>query len=324
MSQYSNGGTARTVTAARYSKSQANYTAPRIEPHHIADALTSMGYQHVEAVYNLTAGRSVRISAHGKPAGNDAVQVSIFPDGLAAYYTDHASGDKGLIKPEAVSIVSSAEAVERFRQAEVLRRKADAARQELQARVARQAQDMYRAGVNNGKHEYINSKGLANLHNALIDPVTGALLIPMWVSGIGLVNLQRIWIDGTKRFLAGGRVKGAYSVIGSLEGAERALVCEGWATGATLAELHSLPVVVAFNAGNLMPVCQALRSRFENLAVVIAGDDDRQNNVNTGRQKAIEAAEAIGASLLFPELCKACKCTDHNDVMVCSRRSARG
>ena len=146
----------------------------------------------------------------------------------------------------------------------------------------------------------------------------------MWVSGVGLVNLQRIAPDGTKRFMAGARVKGAYSVIGSLNDAERVIICEGWATGASLFELHGLPVVVAFNAGNLMPVCQALRSRFENLAVVVAGDDDRQNRVNTGRQKAIEAAEAIGATLLFPGLCQCCKCTDWNDHAACSRRCGRG
>jgi len=295
-----------------------------IETHHIADAVMSRGYRYVDAIHRLTPGASVRIPTHGKPPTNDAVQVSMFADARGAYLYDHATGEEFAIWPNSGQVVSAAESAKLFREAEQRRRKAEAERQALQVLRARQAQDRWRAGVSAGKHEYITRKQLTGLHNARIEESSGALLIPMWVSGVGVVNLQLIYPSGEKRFMAGARVKGAYSVIGSLKNAERVLICEGWATGASLFELYGLPVVVAFNAGNLMPVCQSLRSRFEHLSVVIAGDDDRQNIVNVGRTKAMQAAESVGATLLFPELCKACKCTDHNDVFVCERRRSHG
>lgn len=283
--------------------------------------LQAMGFEHTDRVPATGTGR---IPARGKGPGNTGAAVSWTSDGQALHWYEFTTGDHGTIFADAVQAISSAESAKLFRQAEEKRRKAEADRLVLQDRVARQAQDRYRAGVITGTHRYITIKQLSCLHNARIDAGTGALIVPMWFSGIGLVNLQAIYPDGRKRFMTGGRVKGAYSVIGSLDGAKRVLVCEGWATGATLFELYGLPVVVAFNAGNLMPVCQALRERFENLAIVVAGDDDRQTPGNPGRTKAIEAAEAIGATLLFPELCKACKCTDHNDAMICRGRCARG
>ena len=304
--------------------SRHNYNPSLIETQHIADALMSRGYQHTDAVHKLSAGTSVRIATFGKPSNNSAVQVSMFDDGQGAYFTDHATGEEGAIWPTRETMLTSEESAKLFREAEERRRKQEADRQALQDLRARQAQDRWRAGVVSDYHAYASRKQLARLYNALTDAATGALMIPMWVSRVGLVNLQLIYPDGLKRFMAGARVKGAYSIIGCLDGADRVLVCEGWATGASLFETYGLPVVVAFNAGNLMPVCQALRSRFENLTVVIAGDDDRQNTANVGRKKAIEAAESIGATLLFPELCKTCTCTDWNDLSICKRRRAYG
>ena len=304
-----------------------HYNPSFIETHQIADALTSRGYGHIEPVHRLTPGASVRIATHGKPPTNDAVQVSMFADAQGAYFTDHATGEEGPIWPNSAQVITSEESAKLFREAEERRRKQEAERQTLQDLRARQAQTRWRAGFSTGTHQYITTKQLSGFHNALIEEDSGALLIPMWVIGIGIVNLQLIYPDGHKRFMAGARVKGAFSVIGSLHNAERVLICEGWATGASLYEKYKsqgYQVVVAFNAGNLMPVCQSLRSRFENITVVVAGDDDRQNIVNVGRQKAIAAAESIGANLAFPELCKACTCSDHNDVAICKRRRARG
>lgn len=300
-----------------------NYNPSIIETHHIADALLSRGYKYVDAVHRLTPGTSIRMPTHDKPPTNDAVQVSMFADAQGAYFYDYATGEEFAIWPNSGQVVSAAESAKLFREAAQRRRKQEAERQALQDLRARQAQDRWRAGGSTGTHPYITKKQLSGLHNARIEESSGALLIPLWVTGVGVANLQLIYPNGTKRFMAGARVKGAYSVIGSLKNAQRVLICEGWATGATLFEMYEsegYQVVVAFNAGNLMTVCQSLRSQFENLKVVIAGDDDRQNIVNVGRKKAIEAAESVDATLLFPELCKICTCTDWNDLSICERR----
>ena len=263
----------------------------------------------------------MRTNAPHKKPSNKSLAVIQKQDCVLAH--DHIQDVSHVFTPER-PVHNRQEAAKLFREAEERRLAVKAERQAKQDLRARQAQDRWRAGVTTHTHPYITKKQLSGLHNARIEANTGALMIPMRAPSVGLVNLQLIYPSGEKRFTAGARVKGAYSVIGSLTNAERVLVCEGWATGASLFELYELPVVVAFNAGNLMPVCQALRSRFENLVVVVAGDDDRQNRVNTGRQKAIEAAEAIGATLLFPGLCQCCKCTDWNDHAACSRRCGRG
>lgn len=307
--------------AATTGHNQRPYCTAILNPDEARERLKALGFEHADSLPLSGGGR---IPARGKGPNNTSAAVQWTDDRQALHWHDFTTDDHGTIFADRPPAYNRADAVRLFNEAEQKRRKAEADRLALQQRTARQAQDMYRAGEVTGTHRYITIKQLSGLHKARIDAGTGALLIPMWVSGVGLVNLQRIYPDGTKRFLKGGRVTGAYSVIGSLNNANRVLVCEGWATGATLAQLHGLPVVVAFNAGNLMPVCQAQRSRFENLAVVVAGDDDRQNNVNTGRQKAIEAAEAVGGTLLFPELCRCCTCSDHNDSTVCAWRRRNG
>lgn len=142
------------------------------------------------------------------------------------------------------------------------------------------------------------------------------LLVPLYVDG-ALCNLQRISADGTKRFLSGGRVRGAYSPIGALGPGLPLYVCEGWATGATIHAQTGAAVACAMNAGNLKPVAQTLRSRHGSaLQIVIAGDDDRQTEGNPGRTAATAAAIAIGADVAFPEWPEGApiELTDFNDL----------
>lgn len=142
------------------------------------------------------------------------------------------------------------------------------------------------------------------------------LLVPLYVEG-RLCNLQRIAHDGTKRFLSGGRVKGAYSPIGALEPGRPLYVCEGWATGATIHAETGAAVACAMNAGNLKPVAQALRARHGSaIQIVVAGDDDRQTEGNPGRTAATAAAVAIGAEVAFPEWPEDApvELTDFNDL----------
>ena len=284
-------------------------------------ALQALGFEHSDKVRESGTGR---FPIRGKSSNNTGAAYCWTSDGQALHWYEFSTGDKGTIFADKLANYDRVAAAKRYRQAEEKQRQAEFEKQAAQDIAAKESQERWQAAATAGTHTYINRKGLASLHNAKLDSNADALLIPIYAPGKRLVNLQQIFADGMKLFMKGARVKGAYSVIGSLDGAQRVLVCEGWATGATLFELHGLPVVVAFNAGNLMPVCQALRSHFANIAVVIAGDDDRHNAVNVGRKKAVEAADAIGAELLFPKLCECCFCSDHNDRALCKRRCGRG
>lgn len=124
------------------------------------------------------------------------------------------------------------------------------------------------------------------------------LLIPMRDTSETLCSLQIIAPDGDKRFLFGGKVKGCYHSIGKPEGV--LIVCEGYATGASIHEATGHAVAVAFNAGNLEPVAAALCSKYPALKITIAADDDWKTEGNPGITKAREAALVIGAQICVP------------------------
>ncbi len=148
------------------------------------------------------------------------------------------------------------------------------------------------------------------------------MLIPLYSSGV-LVNLQRITTNGNKRFLFGGRIKGAYSPLGRITPGKPLCICEGWATGATLHE-SGYTVACAMNAGNLKPVALALRAEYHTAEIIIAGDDDRQTEGNPGRAAANAAAAACGGLVTFPEWPADAPLTlsDFNDLAAWSRHHA--
>lgn len=73
------------------------------------------------------------------------------------------------------------------------------------------------------------------------------------------------------------------------------------------------------NAGNLEHAAREVLSRYPSIELVIAGDDDRLTKGNPGRTKAIKAARAVGAGVVFPALCSECSCSDFNDASQCSK-----
>ncbi|MDS4015696.1 MAG: DUF3987 domain-containing protein [Candidatus Accumulibacter sp.] len=114
-------------------------------------------------------------------------------------------------------------------------------------------------------------------------------------------SLQFIGADGDKRFLTGGRVTGCYFRIGNVQGAAALCVAEGFATGASIHEATGYPVAVAFNAGNLPAIAQAMRAKFPDLPVILCADDDYRTEGNPGMTKATEAVRAVGGLLAVPD-----------------------
>ena len=146
------------------------------------------------------------------------------------------------------------------------------------------------------------------------------LLVPLTYGG-HLVNLQRIKADGSKHFLFGGMVKGCYSSLGVITPGAPLYVCEGWATAATIHAETGSAVAAAMNAGNLKPAALALRDKYPDAQIIIAGDDDRQTEGNPGRTAANAAAVAAGGLVVFPEWPPGApaELTDYNDLATWSR-----
>lgn len=141
----------------------------------------------------------------------------------------------------------------------------------------------------------------------------GRLLVPLYDADGVLRSLQFIAHDGTKRFLAGGRVQGRFYLLGRPNGKQ--FVAEGYATAATIREATGEAVAVAFNAGNLTDTAKTLRQTSGHLPIVIAADDDHATPGNPGMTKAFEAARAVGAKIAVPHFHDGhSRGTDFNDL----------
>lgn len=160
-------------------------------------------------------------------------------------------------------------------------------------------------------HSYLARKGIQP-HG--VREFGDRLLIPMRDTLGTLHSLQTIATDGDKRFHAGGRIKGCYFGIGKPN--RTLIVCEGFATGASIHKCTGHAVAVAFNAGNVLEVARALRSKYPELQIIVAADDDHLTDGNPGLTKATEAAQAVGARLAVPVFGddRPDKATDFNDL----------
>ncbi|MGE6993780.1 toprim domain-containing protein [Pseudomonas sp. NPDC047961] len=168
--------------------------------------------------------------------------------------------------------------------------------QRQQATVVQAARLWNQAVPADPRHPYLARKGVQPRG---LRQLGDMLLVALYHNG-QLANLQRIYPDGGKRFLPGGRVNGCYSPVGALLPGLPLYLCEGWATGATLHEATGAPVACAMNAGNLLQAGLELSRRFQDAVLVVAGDDDRQTEGNPGRTAATKAAAMLGCGLVFP------------------------
>jgi putative DNA primase/helicase len=163
------------------------------------------------------------------------------------------------------------------------------------------------------EHPYLTTKGV-QAHGVRVDD-EGRLIVPMRDTAGNLHSLQTITRDGEKRFLYGGRVKGCYHAIGKSK-AGKLILCEGFATGASIHEATGNGVAVAFNAGNLEAVALALRVKYPALKIIVAADDDHLTEGNPGTTKAKAAAQAVGGCMAVPKFPagRPDKATDFNDL----------
>lgn len=188
-------------------------------------------------------------------------------------------------------------------------REIDTAQRQQQA--AQTAATRWQAASPATAHPYLTAKGVQAYG---VKAEGEALLIPMRDEMGALHSLQVIDPEGGKRFQPGGRVKGCYFAIGKPDGV--LIVCEGFATGASIHEATGQAVAVAFNAGNLRAVAESLHSKYPALRLILAADDDWKTEGNPGVTKATEAAQAVGGWLAVPRFPpeRSDKATDFNDL----------
>ena len=241
------------------------------------------------------------IESHKKGSLNGAYKLHIdnYP---AGYFQDFRSGISQKWRSSGNSYVSN-DIVERIK--ETKKRRAAEMRQK-QNEAAKKADGIWLRSepiIQQSEHAYLVKKCI-HPHGARL--YHEALVIPIYNESNQIVNLQFIDHEGKKRFLSGGRKQGCFYRIGELT--DTLLICEGFATGASLFKDCGQRVVVAFDAGNLLPVAQSIRKLNHDNEIIICGDNDMSG---VGQAKAREAALAIGAKILIPPTAG----QDWNDVL---------
>lgn len=130
---------------------------------------------------------------------------------------------------------------------------------------------IYESARQDFSHAYLEIKKIGRFNSRLSKD---QLLIPIY-DELGFVGVQRIWPDGTKRFSSGIKIKGSFSPLKDFKEKERAFLCEGFATAATIQEAFpDVPVIVAFSCHNIPEAVHTLRFLNPNLKIVIAADAD--------------------------------------------------
>lgn len=212
------------------------------------------------------------------------------------------------------------------------RRAADRLRAAEAARAAARATSAWSKYTVDGDSEYLKRKGV-NPFGVRFTP-SGAVVVPVGdaagrVHGLQIIRTaaqarerrrpaKEFWPPGVAK-------KGHFHLIGAP--GQVVLVAEGYATAASLHMATSLAVAVAFDAGNLAPVCAALRKRYRTIHILVCADDDAFTDGNPGVTAASAAAMEVGGAWIKPvfanEAARAAKhaangakLTDFNDLHV--------
>ena len=248
------------------------------------------------ALHRFGRGKSAYYVLHG-----DGVPAGVFGDWRAGLQSTWCAKLDNAMTPAERDAHR-----QRVKNAQAQRDADEAARQRDEAD---KAAARWQAAAPAAGHPYLVRKGVQP-HGIRQDGDT--LLIPLRDTAGVLHSLQTITPDGEKRFR--GRMRGCYHAIGKPRG--RIIVCEGYATGASIHEATGEAVAVSFNAGNLMPVATALHTKYPELVLLLAADDDHQSEGNPGMSAAKSAALAVGGFVVAPHFPagRPNKATDFNDL----------
>lgn len=151
------------------------------------------------------------------------------------------------------------------------------------ARAAEMARKVWPRLEADGESPYLKAKGVG-AHGAKFTRNGSAVIQLVNTAGV-IQGLQFLRTAAqakearrpAKEFWPGGLIKkGHFHQLGAVDWI--VLVAEGYATAASMYEATGLPVVCAFDAGNLAPVAEALRKRYRKAKILICADDDAFGN----------------------------------------------
>jgi len=274
-----------------------------------AAAMRSMGLV-VEKGHPIMDSKPHRVPVEGgKKGATDGFYIGHLNGKPAGYISNNRTGAQITWKSQATVLTDEQKAKVIAESAqERARRAAERSEMHEQAaeRVSKQLQGLQPVSKSQPT-PYLQTKGVAATEGVMTDKNGKTTFIPAYDESGKHWTTQYVQEDGNKRFAKGGKLEGSFHPVGGMEALKAApvlVIAEGYATAASLAEGLGHATVAAFTASNLHDVAQALHAKYPNKPIVIAGDDDKQqetqNGRNPGREKAIAAAKAVDGSAVFP------------------------
>jgi len=261
---------------------------------------------------NLIPGKFLRFPAN-EQSGDKAGWCLLFPDYQGAVFGDHRSGFKQVWQSMREKSMSAAERKELAKRVAKAKAEAEAIRDSEYSSATIRAQEIWGSAPSAmTSHPYLVKKRIQPFE---VRQYKGRLVIPVYANDGALQSIQYIDTKGEKRFLPGGKMQaGRYWLR---KPGDVIYLGEGFATMATIAEaIPNAGVVCCFSAASLLRTAKDVRATYPRASLVIAGDDDRHTEGNPGRTKAEEAAQASGASAVFPPFDDDEAGSDFNDLLV--------
>ncbi|MDA3822755.1 MAG: AAA family ATPase [Bacteroidales bacterium] len=197
---------------------------------------------------------------------------------------------------------------------EAIRRKSEAEQRRVHSKCRKDSATIWKnAKIANNGHPYLVKKKVKS-HRLKV--YKGKLMLPVRDSNGKTHGLQFIGRNGKKQFKSGTHKKGNYHICG-VNPVKVLYLAEGYATAASIHEATGESAVVCFDAGNLKPVAEVMRSKYPKIKIVLCADNDSNNDGknNVGVIKATEAAQSINELIAIPQFPEDTSGSDFNDLM---------
>lgn len=278
----------------------------------ILNKIRQAGYEGGKFIAN---DRETRVYVKGDKdkQKSGTIKLAHVGDAVIGWFRNHRSGETiKLGVPTNGKRISHAELAQMHRDMEIKRIRENSEAAERATRT------WHNADAVNPNHPYIVKKGIRPIS---CRQYNDSIIIPAIDTSKRIKTIQFINPQGEKFFMVGGAKRGHFCPLAPIKDELKVVLCEGWATGCSILMATGLPVIVAFDASNLVPVAESLQTLHSTKEWLICADNDIYTEGNPGRLAAEKAAMAIRRKggrgrVILPGFLDEhpCRPTDANDL----------